>query len=179
MGSPIDFIYTNKLEWQPSFNGALNIAGRFGYRGELVITAGEFLSAEKQLPPKDILKHSIVIADEKLTLLFAAELEDFSNFESAFEVYKDMLNPQTIVTLFVDNLLSDSVFEYKNITIYAFSLDESSVWNELISHAELDKKELKRMSAEDKLDALYDGLKVTTFYAPKKTYEETLALKMG
>jgi hypothetical protein len=179
MGSPINFIYTNKLEWQPSFNGALNIAGRFGYRGELVITAGEFLSPEKQLPPKAILKHSIIVSDEESTLLFAAELEDFSNFESAFEVYKDMLSSQTIVTLFVDNLLSDSVFEYKNITVYAFSLDESSVWNELISHAELDKKELKRMSAEDKLDALYDGLKVTTFYTPKKTYEETLALKMG
>jgi hypothetical protein len=179
MQSPIDFIYKNKLEWQPSFNGALNIADRFGYRGELVVSAGEFLSADKQLPPKSILKHSIVIADKESILLFAAELEDFANFEAVFEIYKDIFNPKTVVTLFVDNLLSDSVFEYKNITVYAFSLDESSVWNELISHAELDKKELKRMSAEDKLDALYDGLKVTTFYAPKKTYEETLALKMG
>ncbi len=58
MGSPIDFIYENKLEWQPSLKGALETAGRFGYRGELIIIAGEFLSPEKQLPPKLMLKLS-------------------------------------------------------------------------------------------------------------------------
>ena len=178
MGNPIDFIYENKLQWQPSLNGALGVKGRFGYRGELIITAGDFLSPEKQLPPKTILKHAIIIADETASLLFAAELEDFTNFEQAFGLYKAILTPKTIVTLFVDNLISDSVFEYEGITIYAFSLDESSVWNELILHADLDKKELKRMGAEEKLDALYDGLKGATLYATKKTYEETCTLKM-
>lgn len=179
MGTPIDYIYENKLEWQPSFRGALEVAGRYGYRGELVITAGKFLSEEKQLPPKEILKHSIIITDEDSTLLFAAELEDFSNFEKAFELYKNILSPSTIVTLFVDNLLSDTKFEYNDITVYAFSLDESSVWNELLSHADLDKKELKRMSAEEKLDTIYDGIKAVKLYTKETTYEEACALKMN
>ena len=179
MGTPIDYIYDNKLQWQPSFRDDLETAGRYGYRGELVIEAGEFLSPEKQLPPKVIFKHAIVIADEETALLFAAELVDFADFEKGFEAYKSILSQKSIVTLFVDNLLSDVEFEYEGVNVYAFALDESSVWNELIVHADLDKKELKRMSAIDKLDALYDGIKVTKFYAPKKTYEEACALKMG
>lgn len=179
MATPIDYIEENRLQWQPSFKGPLDTAGRFGYRGELIITQGEFLSPEKQLPPKTILKQAIVVADEKSALFFAANIEDFANFEKAFELYKAILTPATIVTLFVDNLVSDSVFEYEGITIYAFALDESSVWNELISYADLDKKELKRMDADEKLDALYDGIKISTLYAAKKTYEETCALKMG
>ena len=179
MGTSIDYIYENKLQWQPSLNGALQTAGHFGYRGELIITAGEFLSPEKQLPPKLMLKHAIVIADSESTLLFAAELDDFANFEKAFEVYKPIFTPKTIVTLFINNLLSDAIFEYNGITIHGFALDESSVWNELISHADLDKKELKRMGAEEKLDALYDGIKKATFYSKKMSYEEASALKMG
>jgi len=179
MGTPIDYIYENELQWQPSFRGELGVAGRSGYRGELVVTPGKFISPEKQMPPKVMIKHAIAVSDDKAMLLFAGELENFDDFEAAFANYKSLLSPGTITALFVDNLLSDSVFEYEGITVYAFSLDESSVWNELISHADLDKRELKRMGAEEKLDALYDGLKATTLYASKMTYEETCALKMG
>ena len=179
MGTPIDYIYENKLEWQPSFKGPLEEAGRFGYRGELVITAGEFLSPEKQLPPKKILKQAIVVTDTESALFFATELEDFANFETAFELYKNILTPATIVTLFIDNLLSDAIFEYNGITINAFSLDESSVWNELVSHADLDKKELKRMGAEEKLDSIYDGIKAATLFGKKMSYEEACTLKMN
>ncbi|MEA2046926.1 MAG: hypothetical protein U9O64_00605 [Campylobacterota bacterium] len=69
--------------------------------------------------------------------------------------------------------------QYEGITINAFALDESSVWNELISHADLDKKELKRMKAEDKLDTLYDALKDAKLYAKKMSYEEACKLRMS
>lgn len=179
MGTPIDYIYENELQWQPSFKGELGVDGRFGYRGELVVTAGKQVSQEKQMPPKATFKHAICVADKDAMLLFAGGLADFNDFEATFEHFKSVLTPTTITTFFVDNLIKDAVFEYEGVTVYAFALDESSVWNELISHAELDKKELKRMSAEDKLDALYDGLKVSTLYASKMSYAETCALRMG
>ncbi len=168
MGTPIDYIYKNELQLQPSFNGKLGISGRFGYRGELTVTS-----------TKIILKHAIVISNEEEVLLFATEIEDFANFEATFECYKNILTPNTLVTLFFGNLLSNVQFEYEGITIYAFSLDESSVWNELIAYADLDKKELKRMNAEDKLDNLYDGLKNAKLYVEKKTYQEACALKIS
>jgi len=179
MGTPIDYIYANALQWQPSFNGELDVPGRFGYRGALVVTPGKFVSPEKQMPPKVTLKHAIAITDETAMLLLAAELESFDDFAAAFEGYKTLMNADTLVTLFVNDLISDALFEYEGIPVYAFSLDESSVWNELIDHADLDKRELKRMSAEEKLDALYDGLKVATLRAPNVTYEEACALKMA
>ena len=75
MGTPIDYIYENKLQWQPSFNGALEVPGRFGYRGALVVTPGKFISPEKQMPPKVMLKHAIAITDDAAMLMLAAELE--------------------------------------------------------------------------------------------------------
>lgn len=179
MGTPIDYIYENALQWQPSFNGALEVPGRYGYRGALIVTPGKFITPEKQMPPKVTLKHAIAISDEASMLLFAAELESFDDFAAAFDGYKSLLTADTLVTLFVNDLLSDALFDYEGVPVYAFSLDESSVWNELIDHADLEKRELKRMGAEEKLDTLYDGLKVATLRAPKLTYEETSALKMG
>jgi hypothetical protein len=168
MGTPIDYIYENELQLQPSFKGELGVPERFGYRGELTVPT-----------TKIIVKHAIVISNADETLLFAAELEDFADFEATFECYKKMLTPKTLVTLFVDNLLSNVLFEYEGISVYAFALDESSVWNELVAYADLDKKELKRMSAEEKLDTLYEGIKDAKLYVEKKTYEEACALKMS
>jgi hypothetical protein len=179
MGTPIDYIYENKLQWQPSFNGALEVPGRFGYRGALVVTPGKSISPEKQMPPKVMLKHAIAITDDTVMLMLAAELENFDDFAAAFEGYKSLLNADTLVTFFVNDLLSDALFDYEGIPVYAFSLDESSVWNELIDHADLEKRELKRMGAEEKLDTLYDGLKASTLRAPKLTYAEAFALKMS
>ncbi len=179
MGTPIEYLSEKGLQWQPSFNGQLGVLGHSGYRGDLMVTEGKMISGEKQMPPKIILKHVIAISDEKTMLLFAGGLKSFDDFPALFERYKEILNSKTIVTIFVDDLLSDAQFDFEGITVYAFSLDESSVWNELLNHADLDKRELKRMSAEDKLDTLYDGLKVNNLQAPKLTYESTCALKMG
>lgn len=169
MGTPIDFIYENALQVQPSFKGELGSAGRLGYRGELLIAPES----------KVLLKHAIIVSDKESVLFFAGEMENFESFKTTFDSYKSIMTASTLVTLFVNNLISDAVFDYEGVTVYAFSLDESSVWNELVSYAELDKRELKRMDAEEKINTLYDGLISSTLYASKKTYEETCALKMG
>lgn len=169
MGSPIDYIYENELQAQPSFRGALNVSGRFGYRGDLRIESDS----------KELLKHLLLVTDKESTLFLAAELENFDNFEKLFTTYKSILNVESSIILFVNNLMSDAIFEYEGFTINAFALDESSVWNELLSITELDKRELKKMSAEDKLDTMYDGVKASTLYASKKSYDEVCASKMG
>ncbi len=179
MGTPIDFISENNLQWQPSLSGALSVSGRFGYRGGLIVTEGKMISPEKQMPPATTLKHAIVVTDAEQTLLFAGELEKFEAFEPMFERFSPMISDTTLITLFVDNLMSDAVFEYQGRQIYAFSLDESSVWNELIEHADLEKRELKRMGSEEKIDALYDGLKGSKLRASQKSYEEVCAMKMA
>ena len=172
MGTPIDYIYENKLEWQPSFKGALGVPGRYGYRGALVVTEGK-------TKPLTVLKQAIAVADDEKMLFFAGELESFDDFEAAFERYKSLLSPETLTMFFFGDIAGDAVFDYEGISIHAFSLDESSVWNELVESADLDKKELKHMDAEEKLDTLYDELKDSTLRAAPKSYAEACALKIA
>ena len=172
MGTPIDYIYENKLEWQPSFKGALGVPGRYGYRGALVVTEGK-------TKPLTVLKQAIAVADDEKMLFFAGELESFDDFEAAFERYKSLLSPETLTMFFFGDIAGDAVFDYEGISIHAFSLDESSVWNELVESADLDKKELKHMDAEEKLDTLYDELKGSTLRAAPKSYAEACALKIA
>jgi hypothetical protein len=168
MATPIESIYQNALQLKPAFNDALGTAGHYGYRGDLIITEGGA-----------VLKNTIIVSDEKAMLLFAAELDNFDDFEAAFERYASYLTPDTLFILFVNNLMSNALFAYKEINVYAYSLDESSVWNELISQADLDKRELKRMDTPEKLDSLFEGLKASKFYIEQKSYEEACALKMS
>ena len=179
MGTPIDYIKENNLEWQPAFNGALEVAGRYGYRGALVVTEGKMITAEKQMPPKVTIQQAIAISGEETMLFLAGKLESFDDFAAAHERYKSVLAPDTLVTLFFDDLMKDAVFEYEGITINAFALDESSVWNELLEHADLEKREVKRLGAEEKLDTLYDALLSASLSTVTNTYEETCSFKMS
>jgi len=176
MATPIDFIYDNDLQWQASLKGDLSVPGRLGYRGSLIITPGKVLSADKQLPPKETLKQAIVVSDADKFLFLAGELETFDAFEPLVEKYKSVLSPETLITLFVIDLDSDVKFTYEGLTVYAYALDESSVWNELLDYADLSKGDLKKMGAEEKVDALYDELKSSSLRAPEKSFEEAKTL---
>ncbi len=175
--TPLEYIYANNLQWQASLNGPLSVKGRIGYRGALIITPGKVLSADKILPPKATLKQAIAISDDTKLLFLAGELETFDDLVPLVEQYKNILTPETLITLFVIDLDGNAQFSYEGLSIYAFSLDESSVWNELVDYADLSKGDLKKMNAEEKVDALYDELKKSKFRAKAVSYEEACALK--
>lgn len=177
MSTPIDFIYDNNLQWQASFNGATSVTGHWAYRGALIIVPGKVLSADKQLPPKATLKQAIVVADAEKYLFIAGELETFDSFEPFVEKYKPMLTPETCIALYVIDLDSNVKFTYEGLTVYAYSLDESSVWNELLEAGDLEKGDLKKLKNDEKIDTLYDAVVKTGLRAPEKSYEEAKALK--
>ena len=79
--------------------------------------------------------------------------------------------------MFVTDLDADGKFEYEGFTFNTFALDESSVWNELLDHADLSKGDLKRLSAEEKIDTVYDEIKSTTLRISDKTFDEIKALQ--
>ncbi len=107
----------------------------------------------------------------------ACELETLDIFEPFVDKYKDILASDGLYILFVTDLDGDGVFKYEGYTFYAFSLDESSVWNELLDHADLSKGDLKKTSAEEKIDIVYDAIKATKLRIGEKSYEEIKALK--
>lgn len=51
------------------------------------------------------------------------------------------------------------------------------MWNELLDHADLSKGDLKKASAEEKIDIVYDAIKGSKLRIGEKSYEEIKALK--
>jgi hypothetical protein len=170
------FIYDNTLQWQASYSDKTDNYG-YAYRGSLVITPGKVLSENKQLPPKATATQVILVSGSQHIDFIACELETLDFFEPFVERYKEMLKPEGLYLLFVTDLDADGKFEYDGFTFYAFSLDESSVWNELLDQADLSKGELKKLSAAEKIDTVYDEIKRTTLRIPEKTYDEIKALQ--
>jgi len=176
MSTVQNFIYDNNLEWQASFNDKTDNCA-YAYRGSLVITPGKVLSADKQLPPKATATQVIMATNSDKIDFIACELETLDFFEPFVEKYKEVLTPEGLYMLFVVDLDANGKFEYEGFTFYAFSLDESSVWNELMDHADLSKGDLKKLSPAEKIDAVYEGIKGTTLRISDKTYEEIKALQ--
>jgi len=169
-----EFIYGNNLQWQPTFNDKTE-KHAYGYRGSLVITPGTVMSADKQLPPKATCTQSILVTDSDKIDFLACELSTLSFFEPFVEAYKDVLSTDGLYILFVTDLDTDGKFEYEGFTFNAFGLDESSVWNELLEHADLSKGDLKRLSAAEKIDTVYDEIKSTSLRISEKSYEDIKA----
>lgn len=171
-----DFIKENNLQWQPTFNDKTDKYA-YGYRGSLVITPGVVMSADKQLPPKATATQSILVSNSDKIDFLACELITLDFFEPFFEMYKDVLSADGLYILFVTDLDGDGKFEYNGITFNAFALDESSVWNELLDHADLSKGDLKKSTPAEKIDTVYDEIKSSTLRLTDKTYDEIKALQ--
>ncbi len=171
-----DFIYNNNLQWQPTFNDKTD-KYEYGYRGSLVITPGVVMSADKQLPPKATCTQSILVSNSDTIDFLACELITLDFFEDFVTMYKDMLTPDGLYILFVTDLDGDGKIEYEGITFNIFALDESSVWNELLDHADLSKGDLKKLSAAEKIDTVYDEIKASTLRLSEKSYEEIKGLQ--
>ena len=176
MSNVQNFIYDNNLQWQASFNESTNKSA-YAYRGSLVITPGKVLSADKQLPPKATATQVILTSNSDKIDFIACELETLDFFEPFVERYKEVLSPDGLYLLFVTDLDANGKFEYEGFTFYAFALDESSVWNELLDHADLSKGDLKKLSPAEKIDEVYSEIKRTTLRISDKSYEEIKALQ--
>jgi hypothetical protein len=167
-----EFIKENELAWQPSFNGELS-TGLNGYRGALIVEEGKALSADRKLPPKIQAKQVIMASDEKMKF-FACELESFSDIAPFYTKYKEFLIEDGFYLLFVTDLEKEGTFTYEGIKFTAYPLDESSVWNELLELAELEKGDMKKLSSEEKIETLLEELEDNFTEEDSKTYEEML-----
>ncbi len=174
MATPIEFIKENELAWQPSFQGDLS-DGTYGYRGALIVEPGKQISPDRKLPPKIQAKQVIMITEGETIKFFAAELESFHHLAPMMEKYKGFFVAGGLYLLYVTDLEKAGTFEYEGVKFTALPLDESSVWNELLDLADLDKSDMKAIKdQEGKIEALYDELKDADVEEASKTYDEML-----
>jgi hypothetical protein len=175
MSKIMEYIKSNELDWQPSFNDVLD-NGLNGYRGALIVEEGKQLSPDRKLPPKIQLKQVIMVSDDSGIKLLACELESFNHFKSMFEKYKDFFTPDSLNILYVTDLDGNGTFTYEGVEFTAIMLDESSVWNELLEVADLEKGDMKKLSPSEKIEKMYDELLDADVKEAAKTYEEMCEL---
>lgn len=177
MATPIEFIKQNELDWQPSLNSALS-NGLNGYRGALIVEAGKQISADRKLPPKIQARQVIMMSTDTSIKFLTCELESFDDFKPMFEKYKPFFVADGMYLLYVTDLEANGTFEYEGIPFTAYMLDESSVWNELLDLASLDKGDMKSLKQpEEKIEKLYEELLTSDTKEKARTYEEMCSLK--
>jgi hypothetical protein len=177
MATPLEYIKENNLAWQPSFNGSLS-DDLSGYRGALIVEEGKQLSETRKMPPKIQAKQVIMVSKEEKIGFFTCELESFDHFEPFFEKYGSFLTEDGIYVLYVTDLEGTGTFQYNGITFTAFPLDESSVWNEILELADLEKGDMKRLKKqEEKIETLYDEISDADITEETKSYEAMQGLK--
>lgn len=172
------YISENKLEWQILFNGA-TAAFAYAYRGSLVVTPGKVISEDRTLPPKEVIKQVILATNSDKIDFLACELTSIDTFEPFFEKYDAYFSNEGKYLLFICDINTKGKFIHNGITFYAYPLDESSVWNELLDFADLPKADLKKMSDKEKIDAIVKETLKTNLKNTDKTLDEVKASKSG
>ena len=176
MATVIEYIKENELDWQPSFNGKID-ENLNGYRGALIVEEGKALSPGRKLPPKIQARQVIMVSDDNKIKFLSCELESFNDFKPMFEKYKEFFSAEGLNILYVTDLDANGTFEYEGVKFTAFMLDESSVWNELLELADLEKSDMKRLKKqEEKIEKLYEELLDANIDEDSKTYEEMCEL---
>jgi len=175
MSNVIEYIKENELAWQPSFNADVS-DGLNGYRGALIVEEGKQLSPDRKLPPKIQAKQVVMISDESAIKFFTCELDSFNDFKPLFEKYKDYFSTDGLYVLYVTDLDGNGTFTYEGIEFTAFMLDESSVWNEILELADLEKGDMKKLDPAQKIEKLYEELLDNDVKESAKTYEEMCEL---
>ena len=108
----------------------------------------------------------------------SSDLFSFEYLKDVADVLCDTLSAGGKYFLFCNNIDLSKKYQvaYKGAMFYVLPIDESTVYNEMLSLLYLEKNELKKKDTSGKLDAVADAaLKFDTTF-DNITYEEGLAL---
>ena len=153
---------------KPALQGATHMPGRFGFRGEIA------LSAE----PCVTLKEAFATADQgEATLNFlAGSLDSFKQLPDLMEALGDTLVAGGKYFIYTHDLDRASRYQvdFKGVLVYVLPIDDTSVYNELIDSLYLDKTRMKKMDTGEKVDTLAAGALGYTQVYERIGFEEGL-----
>lgn len=159
---------------KPILKAETHIAGRFGYRGNIIFDGAETVLSEV---------FSVSEAGESAIGFLAGSIKSYETLPKLIESFGAALGADGKYFVFVTDLQSGTrlYLRFGDIKVFVSFLDETSVYNELIDTFYVDKMKLKKFDTSAKLDALADvGLKFTSLagYADM-SYEEGLKQKIA
>ncbi len=158
-----------------SFVEEASTSGFTAFRGRLALVEAEVGDESGNRKTPGIVMEQVVLMDkdDKLTLAAGSlnKLEQLNNFVS---MYKDDFSSEMTAILYVVDLTEPLQVELEGIDFTLTPMQEGITWNELLDLADLDKPDLKGMSAADKVYAVWDELKGYRGKAAKVSMDEAL-----
>lgn len=166
--------------WLITLRGQTGTAGIHAFRGDLIVLPGEIIEAAgKRVPPRAVIKESVLLASADQLLFVAgnfASIDELPDF--AAHLAKD-LAPEAVPVFYVDNIAESAQVQIGDHRYVLIKFDDGMVWNNLIDEFYLEKGDLKGLSAEDKVVALYDAAKGHKHKYPERSLEQMQATKTG
>ena len=159
--------------------GPTNVAGRYGFRGELALRFSAKMADEAR-PPELTCDQVMAIAtqgEQKLPF-FSGYLLSFEHLKDVAEVLGDTLSAGGKYFLFCNNIDLSKKYQvpYLGALFYVLPIDEATVYNELLELLYLEKSELKKKDTAGKLDAVANAALKFDVTFDTITYEEGLTL---
>lgn len=153
--------------------------GRMGFRGELALRFATKLADEAR-PPELTCDQVMAVSQvgDKQLPFFVGYLLSFESLKDVAEVLGDVLSAGGKYFLFCNNIDLSKKYQvpYKGAMFYVLPIDESTVYNEMLSLLYLEKNELKKKDTAGKLDAVADAALKFDITFDTITYAEGLTL---
>lgn len=151
-------------------------AGLAGYRGELVLVAGEVGdSAGRRKPPVKVLKEAVLLVDEQSIRFASGLFDDAADVPLFVQHYQSDLANDAKLQFFVVNLPQDANVTLDGVSCELVALPEGIVWNSLLDHYYLEKSDFKGQSNAEKIKTVYAAAQNHTSKAQETPWDAVLA----
>ena len=126
----LDKFKESNLLFNANFLESASEDGVSGYRGELVLIAGEIGDAKGHAkPPEDVLRGAVLLADDKLKMVVGA-LDRLSSLQTFIDKYKDDFGPEMKALLYIVDISEPAVVEVEGVEFVLIPLVQGVPWNE-------------------------------------------------
>lgn len=172
---PLSQYKDSGLLFNQNFLEQTSQAGLFGYRGELVLVAGEVADDKgHSKPPVDVMRGVAILADDKMRMIIGA-LDRLQSLTSFVEKYAEDFADDMQAVFFVVDIASPMQVELNGVNFILIPLVQGVPWNEMIDELGLEKSDFKGQSAADKIVTLNNEIKGYQPKSPSVSFEEALA----
>jgi hypothetical protein len=159
---------------KPALKADTHVPGRFGYRGDIAYDGPEVFIKEV---------FAVSEAGKPAIGFLAGSIKEYETIPKLIETFGSALDNDGKYFLYVFDLPRGSRFYIKfgTVNLFLVSIDDTSVYNELIDISYVDKVKLKKYDTSAKLDAIADVLlkfSAVTDYT-EVTYDEGLKKKIA
>ncbi len=142
----------------PVIQGAGKAPGRFVFRGEFALKLAPSKGGEKR-PPEAKADQVIMACEGGKIVFFAGHAPSLAYLDMVMECLGADFTPQGRYFLFAGNvdISKKYAIDMNGIPFNVLPLDEATVYNELLDLFYLERGDLKKMSGEEKVDAIVDA----------------------